>query len=166
MDLLVACHPQMSSAQPPTSVPWVSAQTDEFRSSKIIRWQKFNRFKIRHRTFAPIKFPANFLPIAPSTFRWFRLPTGHGPATLPCNAVEPPATRQISDSSTFNRIVIGVWSVGYRKHRTLIIGSSADDRSGSGQNLFERGGSDQMSTVTPVIILPHTYLCRCVDQSV
>ena len=74
--------------------------------------------------------------IAPSTFRWFRLPTGHAPATLPCDAVEPPTTRQIGDSPTFNRIVIGVWSVGYRKHCTLISGSSADDRSGSGQNLY------------------------------
>ena len=59
-----------------------------------------------------------------------------------------------------NRIVIGVWSVGYRKHRTLISGSSADDRSGSGQNLYERGGSDQMSAVTPVIILQPTYQWR------
>ena len=47
--------------------------------------------------------------------------------------------------------------MGYRKHRTLISGSSADDRSGSGQNLYERGGSDQMSNVTPVIIPPPTY---------
>ena len=99
-------------------------------------------------------------PIAPSTFRWFRLPTGHAPATLPCDAVEPPTTRQIGDSATFNRIVMGVWSVGYRKHRTLISGSSADDRSGSGQNLYERGGSDQMSAATPVIILPPTYQWR------
>ena len=60
---------------------------------------------------------AVYPPIALSTFRWFRLPTGHGPATLPCDAVEPPTTRQIGDSPTFNRIVIGVWSVGYRKHR-------------------------------------------------
>ena len=103
---------------------------------------------------------AVYPPIAPSTFRWFRLPTGHGPATLTCHAVEPPTTRQIGDSPTFNRVVIGVWSVGYRKHRTLISGSSADDWSGSGQNLFERGGSDQMSTVTPVIILPPTYQWR------
>ena len=99
-------------------------------------------------------------PIAPSTFRWFRLPTGHTPATLPCDAVEPPTTRQIGDSPTFNRIVIGVWSVGYRKHCTLISGSSADDRSGSGQNLYERGGSDQMSAVTLMIILPPTYQWR------
>ena len=98
--------------------------------------------------------------IAPSTFRWFRLPTGHAPATLPCDAVEPPSTRQIGDSPTFNRIVIGVWTVGYRKHRTLISGSSADDRSGSGQNLYDRGGSDQMSAVTPMIILPPTYQWR------
>ena len=98
--------------------------------------------------------------IAPSTFRWFWLPTGHAPATLPCDAVEPPTTRQIGDSPTFNRIVIGVWSVGYRKHCTLISGSSADDRSGSGQNLYERGGSDQMSAVTPMIILPPTYQWR------
>ena len=40
-------------------------------------------------------------PIAPSIFCWFRLPTGHGPATLPCVAVEPPTTRQIGDSPTF-----------------------------------------------------------------
>ena len=92
------------------------------------------------RNFRPM---AVYPPIVLSTFRWFRLPTGHGPATLPCDAVEPLTTRQIGDSPTFNRIVIGVWSVGYRKHRTLISGSSADDRSGSGQNLFERGGSDQ-----------------------
>ena len=97
-------------------------------------------------------------PIASNTFCRFRL--GHGPATLPCDTVEPPTTRQIGDPPTFNRIVIGVWSVGYRKHRTLISGSSADDRSGSGQNLFERGGSAQMSAVTPVIILPPTYLWR------
>ena len=103
---------------------------------------------------------AVYPPIAPSTFRWFRLPTGHAPATLPCDAVEPPTTRQIGDSPTFNRIVIGVWSVGYRKHCTLISGSSADDRSGSGQNLYERGGSDQMSAVTPMIILPPTYQWR------
>ena len=103
---------------------------------------------------------AVYPPIAPSTVRWFHLPTGHAPATLPCDTVEPPTTRQIGDSSTFNRIFIGVWSVGYRKHRTLISGSSADDRSGSGQNLHERGGSDQMSAVTPVIILPPTYQWR------
>ena len=103
---------------------------------------------------------AVYPPIAPSTFRWFRLPTGHAPATLPCDAVEPPTTRQIGDSPTFNRIVIGVWSVGYRKHCTLISGSSADDRSGSGQNLYERGGFDQMSAVTPMIILPPTYQWR------
>ena len=103
---------------------------------------------------------AVYPPIAPSTFRWFRLPTGHAPAILPCDAVEPPTTRQIGDSPTFNRIVIGIWSVGYRKHRTLISGSSADDRSGSGQNLNERGRSDQMSAVTPVIILPPTYQWR------
>ena len=159
MDLLVACHPQMSSAQPPTSVPWVSAQTDEFWSSKIVRWQKFNGFKIRQhllrRNFRPM---AVYPPIAPSTFHWFWLPTGHGPATLPCDAVESPTTRQIGDSRTFNWIVIGVWLVGYRKHRALISDSSADDWSGSGHNLFERGGSDQMSAVTPVIILPRTYL--------
>ena len=99
-------------------------------------------------------------PIAPNTFRWFRLPTGHAPTTLPCDAVEPPTTRQIGDSPTFNRIVIGVWSVRYRKHRTLISGSSADDQSGSGQNLYERGGSDQISAVTPVIILQPTYQWR------
>ena len=166
MDLLVACHPQMSTAQPPTSVPWVSAQTDEFRSSKIVRWQKFNGFKIRHRTFAPMKFPANgglptdcaeHLPLIPITHR---PRTCHTPMWCPCDAVEPPTTRQIGDSPAFNRIVIGVWSVGYRKHRTLISGSSADDRSGSGQNLYERGGSDQMSAVTPVIILPPTYQWR------
>ena len=159
MDLLVVCHPQMSSAQPPTSVPWVSTQTDEFRSSKIVRWQKLNGFKIRHRTFAPTKFPANgglptdcaeHLLLIPITH-------GHGPATLPCDAVKPPTTRQIGDSLTFNQIVIGVWSVGYRKHRTLISGSWADDRSGSDQNLFKRGGSYPMSAVTPVIILPPTY---------
>ena len=110
MDLLVACHPQMSSAYPPTSVPWVAAQTDVFRSSKIVRWQKLSGFEIRHRTFAPTKFRANggLPPIAPSTFRWFRLPTGHRPATLPCDAVESPTTRQIGDSPVFNRIVIGV----------------------------------------------------------
>ena len=91
----------------------------KFVIGRLLRWN-----------FRPM---AVYPPIAPSTFRWFRSPTGHGPATLPCDAVEPPTTRQIDDSSTFNRIVIGVWSVGYRKHRTLISGSSADDRSGSGQ---------------------------------
>ena len=109
------------------------------------------------RNFRPM---AVYPPIAPSTFRWFRLPTGHGPATLPYDAVEPPTTRQIGESPTFNRIVIGVWSAGYRKHRALISGSSADDRAGSGQNSFERGGSYQMSAVTPVIILPPTYQWR------
>ena len=78
MDLIVVCHPQMSSTRPPTSVPWVSAQTDEFRPSKIVRWQKFNGFKIRNRTFAPMKFPANgglptdcaeHLPLIPITHR-------------------------------------------------------------------------------------------------
>ena len=143
----------------PTTVPWVSTQTDEFRSSKIIRWQKFSRFEIRHRTFAWWNFQPKVVypPIALSTFRWFRLSTSHGSATLPCDAVEPPTTRQIGDSPNFNWIVIGVWSVGYRKHHTLISGSSADDWSGSGQNLYEQGGSDQMSTITPVIILTPTY---------
>ena len=64
--------------------------------------------------------------IASSTFRWFRLPTGHAPATLPCDAVEPPTTRQIGDSPTFDRIVIGgvqepphnnQWLVGWRPIR-------------------------------------------------
>ena len=59
-------------------VIWVSAQTDEFRSSKIVRWQKFNGFKIRHRTFAQMKFPAygglptdcaEHLPLIPITHR-------------------------------------------------------------------------------------------------
>ena len=118
----------------------------KFVIGRLLRWN-----------FCPM---AVYPPIAPSTFRWFRLPTGHAPATLPCDAVEPPTTIQIGDSPTFNRIVIRVWSVGYRKHRTLISGSSADDRSGSGQNLFERGGSDQMSAVTLVIILPPTYQWR------
>ena len=69
---------------------------------------------------------AVYPPIAPSTFRWFRLPTGHAPATLPCDAVEPPTTRQIGDSPTFDRIVIGgvqeaphnnQWLVGWRPIR-------------------------------------------------
>ena len=56
-----------------------------------------------------------------------------------------------------NRIVIGVWSVGYRKHCRLISDDRSEGRSGSGQNLYERGRSDQMSAVTPVIVLPPTY---------
>ena len=69
---------------------------------------------------------AVYPPIASSTFRWFRLPTGHAPATLPCDAVEPPTTRQIGDSPTFDRIVIGgvqepphnnQWLVGWRPIR-------------------------------------------------
>ena len=64
------------------------------------------------------------------------------------------------DKSVIRRPLIGSSSVGYRKHRTIISGSSADDRSDSGQNLYERGGSDQMSAITPVIILPPTYQWR------
>ena len=94
---------------------------------------KFVIGRLLRRNFRPMSV---YPPIAPSTFRWFRLPTGHGPATLPCDAVEPPTTRQIGDSPTFNRIFIRVWSVGYRKHWTLISGSSPDDRSGSFQNLI------------------------------
>ena len=139
------------------------SSTDEFRPTpdksddKSSTGLKFVIGRLLRWSFRPM---AVYPPIVPITFRWFRLPTGHAPATLPCDAVEPPTTRQIGDSPTFNRIVIGVWSVGYRKHRTLISGSSADDRSGSGQNLYERGGSDQMSAVTPVIILPPTYQWR------
>ena len=61
------------------------------------------------------------------------------------------------DKSVIRWPLIGSSSVGYRKHRTIISGSSADDRSDFGQNLYELGGSDQMSAVTPVIILPPTY---------
>ena len=68
-----------------------------------------------------------------------------------------PSSHRRQDKSVIRRPLIGSSSVGYRKHRTIISGSSADDRSDSGQNLYERGGSDQMSAVTPVIILPPTY---------
>ena len=64
------------------------------------------------------------------------------------------------DKSVIRRPLIGSSSAGYRKHRTIISGSSADDRSDSGQNLFELGGSDQMSAVKPVIILPPTCQWR------
>ena len=64
------------------------------------------------------------------------------------------------DKSVIRRPLIGSSSVGYRKHRTIIGGLSADYRSDSGQNLYERGGSDQMSAVTPVIILPPIYQWR------
>ena len=153
MDLLVACHPQMSSAHPPTSVPWavfmknfhgssdicpmgfiysiqiceishqtfgpshrkcptcpmifvntawVSTQTDEFLSSKIVRWQKFNGFKIRHRTFALMTFPANDglptdcaerLPLIPIT-HWPR--TCHTPMWC-CRATDDKTNRWFAD---------------------------------------------------------------------
>ena len=159
MDLLVACHPQMSSARPPTSVPWVSAQTDEFRSSKIVRWQKFNGFKIRHRTFAPMKFPANG-GITHRLRRASSADSDYPPATHLSHSHVMLSSHRRQDKSVIRRPLIGSSSVGYRKHRTIISGSSADDWSDSGQNLYERGGSDQMSATTPVIILPPTYQWR------
>ena len=100
-------------------------------------WQPWG-FVIRHWTFAPMKFLAMAIypPIAPSTFCWFQLPTGHGPATLACDAVEPSTTRQIGDSSAFDWIIIGVWSVGYRKHRTPISGLLAINRRFSWTQVF------------------------------
>ena len=94
----------------------------KFVIGRLLRWH-----------FRPM---AVYPPIAPNTFRWFRLPTGNGPSTLPCDAVEPPTTRQIGDSPAFKRIVIGVWSVGYREHRTPINGSSAFNRRFSRTQVF------------------------------
>ena len=143
MDLLVACHPQMSTAHPPKSVPWVSTQIDEFRSSKIVRWQKFNGFEIRPWTFALMKFPASgglptycaeHLPLILSTHRpW----TCH-----PYDAVEPPTIRQIVDSLALNWIIIGVWWVGYKKHHIHISGSSAINQRFSWIKVFKTNKSE------------------------
>ena len=70
------------------------------------------------------------------------------------------SSRRRQDKLVIRRPLIGSSSVGYRKHCTIISGSSADDRSDSGQNLYERGGSDQIPAVTPVIHLPPTHQWR------
>ena len=95
----LSIHAPMYSAHPPMSVRRASSQSEEFRPGKIVRWQKFNWFEIRHRTFTPMKFPASSgLPTdctehLPSCCRLFRLPTEHESATLRSyrySAGEPP----------------------------------------------------------------------------
>ena len=106
----------------PTSVPWVSAQTDEFRSSKIVRWQKFNGFKIRHRTFAPMKFPANGGLITHRLRRASSADSDYPPAThLPHSHVMLSSHRR-QDKSVIRRPLIGSssefdrWGTGSTAH--------------------------------------------------
>ena len=78
------------------------------------------------------------------THRLRRAPSAdsdYPPAThLPHSHVMLSSHRR-QDKSVIRRPLIGSSSVGYRNHHTIISGSSADDRSDSGQNLYEREGS-------------------------
>ena len=67
--------------------------------------------------------------------------------------------------SEISMILFAIMSMGYKLISAKVYEAAfalgdlmkTDDRSGSGQNLYERGRPDQMSAVTPVIILTPTY---------
>ena len=127
-------------------VIWDGAQVNEFRPpsdkcstsvrsnqrvpiKQIVRWQKFNGFNIRHRTFAPMKFPANDGLPTDCAEQLPLIPITHRPRT--CHT---PHRRQ--DKSVIRRPLIGSsselnrWGTGSTAHQSVARRQSIGDSVG------------------------------------